>query len=74
MGKISSSLFYQLAKALAEDKTTTYDDIETLIEQTLVSCNEEYLDGLKLLWMRRFEIRQDKLKEKDKDYGRGIYS
>lgn len=74
MGKISSSLFYQLAKALVEDKTTTYDDIETLIEQTLVSCNEEYLDGLKLLWMRRFEIRQDKLKEKDKDYGRGIYS
>lgn len=74
MGKISSSLFYQLAKALVEDKTTTYDDIETLIEQTLVSCNEEYLDGLKLLWMRRFEIRQDKLKEKDEDYGRGIYS
>lgn len=74
MSKISSSLFYQLAKALVEDKTTTYDDIETLIEQTLVSCNEEYLDGLKLLWMRRFEIRQDKLKEKDKDYGRGIYS
>lgn len=57
---ISSATFYHLAEAILNDKdNTTYDDINALIEQTLVSINEEYLDGLKLLWRRRFELEQE---------------
>ena len=57
---ITSATFYHLAEAVLEDKdNTTYEDINALIEQTLVSINEEYLDGLKLLWRRRFELEQE---------------
>lgn len=57
---ITSDTFYHLAKAILEDKdNTTHEDINALIEQTLVSINEEYLDGLKLLWRRRFELEQE---------------
>lgn len=57
---ITSDTFYHLAKVILEDKdNTTYEDINALIEQTLVSINEEYLDGLKLLWRRRFELEQE---------------
>lgn len=56
---IESDTFYHLAEAVLDDKDTTYDDINALIEQTLVSINEEYLDGLKLLWRRRFELEQE---------------
>lgn len=57
---ITSDTFYHLAEAILEDKdNTTREDINALIEQTLVSINEEYLDGLKLLWRRRFELEQE---------------
>lgn len=56
---ITSDTFYHLAEAVLDDKDTTYDDINALIEQTLVSINEEYIDGLKLLWRRRFELEQE---------------
>lgn len=56
---ITSATFYHLAEAILNDKNTTYEDINALIEQVLVSINEEYLDGLRLLWRRRFELEQE---------------
>ena len=55
---ITSYTFYHLAEAILNDKSTTYEDINALVEQTLVSINEEYLDGIKLLCRRRFELEQ----------------
>lgn len=54
--KITPKEFIDMAKALYNSKDATQEDIDRLIETTLVSLNFNYLNGLKILWKKAGEI------------------
>ena len=61
--------FYNLAQALYQSNADQ-EDINTLIDQCLVSIDREYLNGIQVLWRRRLEI----IRQEAVNRGRGIYS
>lgn len=54
--KITPNEFIDMANALYNSRDATQEDIDRLIETTLVSLDFNYLNGLKILWKKAGEI------------------